>query len=304
MLGRRQTIVLGAALLALFLAAVLLQIERERRYPLAEPAGQLLYVPSGTALKRMTVAYAALAADLYWIRAIQHYGGTRRAAGGDKTYPLLFPLLDITTALDPRFNIAYRFGAIFLAEASPGGPGRPDLAIVLLEKGLRERPERWHYMQDIGFVHYWWRHDYKAAADWFLKASQVSGAPWWLRSLAANTLAQGGDRASSRLMWQKLYETAEIDWLRKDAERRLTQLLALDQIDRLQEVVVLFTARRGATPGSWRALVAAGLLPGLPVDPSGVPYVLDPATGRVTLSNRSPLFPLPVEPNRIVTPST
>ena len=34
-------------------------------------------------------------------------------------YPLLYPLLDITTTLDPRFNIAYRFGAIFLAEPYP-----------------------------------------------------------------------------------------------------------------------------------------------------------------------------------------
>ena len=62
----------------------------------------------------------------------------------------------LTTTLDPRFNIAYRFGAIFLAEPYPGGAGRPDLAIALLEKGLRARPDKWEYMQDIGFVHYWY----------------------------------------------------------------------------------------------------------------------------------------------------
>ena len=63
----------------------------------------------------------------------------RRTSKASQTYPLLYPLLDLTTTLDPRFNIAYRFGAIFLAEPYPGGPGRPDLAIALLEKGLRER---------------------------------------------------------------------------------------------------------------------------------------------------------------------
>ena len=30
-------------------------------------------------------------------------------------------MLDLTTTLDPRFNIAYRFGAIFLAERYPAG---------------------------------------------------------------------------------------------------------------------------------------------------------------------------------------
>ena len=34
----------------------------------------------------------------------------------------------------------------------------------LLEKGLAARPDKWEYMQDIGFVHYWWRHDFAAAA--------------------------------------------------------------------------------------------------------------------------------------------
>src|SRR5207244_6217956 len=111
-------------------------------------------------------------------------------------YANLYPLLDITTSLDPRFNIAYRFGAVFLAEPYPGGPGRPDLAVALLEKGLRERPDKWEYMEDIGFVHYWYIHDSLTAAAWFRKAGEIPGAPWWLRSLAATTLARGGDRRS------------------------------------------------------------------------------------------------------------
>ena len=129
-------------------------------------------------------------------------------------------MLDVTTSLDPRFKIAYRFGAVFLAEAFPNGAGRSDLAVRLLEKGLREEPDKWQYMEDIGFVHYWYDHDYHAAAAAFQKASQMSDAPWWLRSLAASTLAEGGDRRSSRTMWTAIRDTAEIDWLKTDAERR------------------------------------------------------------------------------------
>ena len=33
---------------------------------------------SGTAIRRIAGAYTAVAADLYWIRAIQYYGGTKR----------------------------------------------------------------------------------------------------------------------------------------------------------------------------------------------------------------------------------
>ena len=98
---------------------------------------RILYVRSGAALKRIVLGFDALAADVYWIRAIQHYGGDRLTGPAQATkYQLLYPLLDITTTLDPYFNIAYRFGAIFLSEAYPGGPGRPDQSVALLRKGL------------------------------------------------------------------------------------------------------------------------------------------------------------------------
>jgi hypothetical protein len=294
---------------------VRLQAVRERSYPPPD-AGELqdtLYLTSGAAIRRLTGAYNTLAADAYWIRAIQYYGSTKQrlqssvpvpqpppmiAALDSEQYRDLYPLLDITTSLDPRFNIAYRFGAVFLAEAYPRGPGRPDLAIKLLEKGLRERPDKWEYMQDIGFVHYWYNHDFRAAAAWFAKASDVPNAPWWLKSLAATTVAQGGDRQSSRVMWEAIRQSAEIEWLRQDAERRLAQLRALDQIDSLQREVDRFTSQTGSAPSNWIEVARARGWRGVPVDPSGAPYELRP-DGRVWLSDRSPLSPLPEEPRRL-----
>ena len=300
-------IVVAAALLA---GAAQLQAAREALYPPRETDPQVLYVRSGTVMRRLAGAYAPLAADAYWIRAIQYYGGnklrlTPGTAGGttaptasSDAYELLYPLLDLTTSLDRRFNIAYRFGAIFLSEPYPAGAGRPDLAIALLEKGLRERPDKWQYMQDIGFVDYWYGHDFKAAAEAFRKASEVPGAPWWLRSLAATTLVQGGDRQSSRLMWEAIRQSAEIDWLRRDAERRLLQLRALDDIEALQRAVDDDARRAGQAPADWGALVRAGVLPGTPVDPSRTPYELTP-DGHVRLSPSSVLGPLPVEPAQL-----
>ncbi len=308
-------LVLVAALMA---GAARVEALRERRYPAPEEAGDTLYLRSGATLGRLTLAYQALAADLYWIRAVQYYGGTKRLLGTEqqaaagtspadvdparRRYDLLYPLLDLTTTLDPRFNIAYRFGAIFLAEPYPAGPGRPDLAVALLEKGLRARPDKWAYMQDIGFVYYWWLHDYKTAAAWFDRASRVPGAPLWLHPLAATTLAQGGDRRSSRLMWESIRQSAEVDWLRREAERRLLQLRALDQLDSLQPVVDRFLAVPDHPRLDWPALVRARMLPGIPVDPTGVPYVIQ--NGRVTVATSSPLFPLPAEPDKIGGAST
>ena len=46
---------------------------------------------------------------------------------------------------------------------------------------------------------------------------------------------------------------------------------------------------------SWQALVSAGVLRGVPLDPAGAPYRYDAARGAVELDTRSPLAPLPAE---------
>jgi tetratricopeptide (TPR) repeat protein len=285
-------------LIVLLLVGVVgLQAARERLDPLTLPdgvTGNLLYVRSPEFLTRAALSYDALLADVYWIRTVQHFGRTKLSDAADKQYDLLYPLLDLTTSLDPRFNIAYQFGAIFLAEAFPGGAGRPDLAIALLEKGLKAQPDRWQFAQDLGFVHYWWRQDYARAAEWFQRAADMPRAPNWLAAMAAVTLAQGGNRESSRRLWQEvLGGSGEAEWLRRQAEFRLTQLDAMDQIAALEDLIEAYERQVGSRPRAWLDLVRAGALGGIPIDPERHPYVLDPVAGDVTLSPDSPLNPLP-----------
>ena len=287
------------ALLVVLMGAVAgLQALHERGGgPPASTTVNMLYVRSPEAMTRLALSYDALLADVYWIRAVQHYGGTKLSTDPDKKYDLLYPLLDLTTSLDPRFNVAYTFGSIFLSEPPPGGPGRPDLAIALLEKGLRAQPEKWEFAQQIGFVHYWWRQDYEEAAAWFARAAAFPNAPFWIAPLAAVTLAQGGSRESSRLLWQQIEQAEELEWFRDEARRRLRQLDAMDQLDGLRQVVAAFERRVGRLPSGWEDLQRAGSLPGIPVDPTGTPYRLE--SGIVSLGRDSRLFPLPTEPIRV-----
>jgi hypothetical protein len=200
------------------------------------------------------------------------------------------------TTLDPHFKIAYRFGAIFLAEPYPAGPGRPDLAIRLLERGIEQDSARWEYMEDIGLVHYWSRRDYQAAAEWFRRAGEQSGAPTWLAPLAATTLAQGGDRSSSRALWTELGRSADLDWLRNMAAMRLQQLDAMDLVDELNRRMTAFKEREHRLPRDLREFAAAEGIKSVPVDPTGVPLVFDASRQEFTVDRRSSLYPLPTGP--------
>jgi tetratricopeptide (TPR) repeat protein len=270
-----------------------LQVARERYFPSSERAAQrMLYVPSGPALARLSLSFDALVADLYWIRTIQHYGGDRLSQRGESRYELLYPLLDITTALDPRFTIAYRFGAIFLSEPWPGGPGRPDQAVKLLEKGLAAEPHKWQYAYEAGFVFYRLGR-YRDAASWFRRASEIQQAPEWLGPLAAATLARGGDRDVSRFLWQQIRASAEEDWMRQTAERNLVQLDTLDHIATLQPLVDRYAREHPDGPLTWERLIAAGVFPGIPLDLTKTPYGLNPWWGTIVVAEQSPLFPMP-----------
>jgi FimV-like protein len=278
---------------AAFVAAVTLQIVRDRIYSREQARNRaFLYVQSPEALRRIALSFDALAADVYWIRALQHYGGDRLSRDGRQRYQLLYPLLDLTTSLDPYFTIAYRFGAIFLSEGYPGGPGRPDLAVALLKKGIAAQPDNWRYYHDIAFVHYWQFHDTKTAAEWFRRAQKHPGAPAWLEPVAASMLIEGGDRQSARFILQQLLGSEE-PWLRQMAQRSLLQLEALDFLDRVVRPVITRNPPPPGTPYSWQWLIRRGALRDVPVDQTGVPFEMDPATGAVSVSPRSQLFPMP-----------
>jgi hypothetical protein len=265
---------------------------RDGSGPLAQPEERALYLGPGRGVGRMFLAFDSLASDVYWIRTIQHYGRDRKSSRVDGRFALLQPLLDLTTTLDPHFNIAYRFGAIFLSADPPEGPGRPDAAISLLEKGLEANPGRWQYAYDIGFVDYWYAGRQLDAATWFERASMMPGAPEWLKPLAGVTLVAGGDRAGARELLGELRASPQ-PYLQHAAARGLAQVDALDALDRLQALVDAFAQSANRPASSWADLVESGRLARVPVDPTGTPFVLDPVTSRVSLSGGSSLNPLP-----------
>src|SRR5262245_41807892 len=280
-----------------------MQSARDRWFPeVASPVDEI-YLTSGDTLGRMALSYKSLLADVYWIRAVQYFGSTRldlqkqgAHSGGGQAYDLLYPLLDVSTTLDPLFNIAYRFGSIFLAEGYPKGLGRPDLAVKLLDKGYQRNPARWEYVYDKAFVYYWALNDPTQAAHWFSEAAKVHGSPQWLPGLAAFMLSRGGDRRSSRFLWAQIREHSDQQFMRVNAEFHLRPLDLADVADQLSAALNVYAARTGQRPDSFELLIRAGILRAQPADPDGVPFTVDPTILRARLDRPSQYAPLPGEP--------
>jgi len=280
-----------AAVPVLFAALAALQVRIDAQARAAGEEREELVLGSPAALKQLSLGYDSLLADLYWTRTIQYYGermGTRNAR-----FDLLWPLLDITTTLDPRLVVAYRFGAIFLSEPALGA-GRPDLAVRLLHRGIAANPLEWRLYVDLGFLNYWWLQDYPSAANAYLDGSKIPGAPPLLKFMAARVAEKGGAFETSRMIWAEIYQSSKDPRVRNRALEMLQGLKAEEDQVHLDEIAEAFKHRFGRYPASSAELRDAGFLVGIPVDPAGYPYVFGP-DGKSRLNPNSPVvIPPPV----------
>src|SRR3954468_10717231 len=205
MSARAKTTVGFLALAAFIMLASVSSLVRVTQLRAHSTLGDVLFIPSAKALKKMSLGYNGLLADIYWTRAVQYFGSHHVAQA--KEFDLLNPLLDIAVSLDPKLKPAYKFGSVFLAQKPPQGAGRPDLAVQLAERGIQAYPDDWNFYFNLGFIHYMERHDYIAAAEAFERGSHVPHAHPFLKVLAANMRQHGGDRETARFLWQNVYDT-------------------------------------------------------------------------------------------------
>jgi hypothetical protein len=233
-----------------------------------------LVLRSGKLLKVLSLEYAPLVADLYWTRVVQYYGD--KSVRHDANFELLWPLLDVATTLDPNLLVAYRFGSMFLSEAPPTGAGRPDLAIQLIQRGIQANPNYWRFYQDLGFIYYFELQDYDKAAAAFLEGSKNPESLGWMKVLAAKVTAEHSDNPeTSRFLWNEIYTSATDPQMKENAAIHLQLLKAEADCKAIDELSSDYEKRNSKRPTSIQDFVSAGMLKGVPVDPQGVPYILD-----------------------------
>jgi tetratricopeptide (TPR) repeat protein len=242
---------------------------------------EVLYIPSAKALQRMSLGYSGLVADIYWTRAVQYFG--RKHGKSSNRYELLYPLLDITTTLDPHLIPAYEFGSTFLAQKPPQGAGQPDKAVALLQKGVAQNQDEWKLYLHLGFVYYFEIKDYLAASRALEHAADMPGGNPDLHAIAGTLAQHGGDLETSRQLWLMVYNNEKQDQLRKNAARHLAAIDNDQIVTVLEAAINDYRRRMGRDPRTWAEMNAAGYGRTVPIDPQGDAYKL--IDGRVEVAH-------------------
>ena len=246
-----------------------------------------LTLHSGKMVKRLSLEYAPLMAAIYWTRAVQYFGEKHHLH--NQNLELLWPLLDITTTLDPELMPAYRSGSIFLSDSPPRGAGRPDLAVELLERGIKANPDQWRLYQDLGNVYYFDKKDFAKASEAFATGGNLPGAMIWMKSMAAKIASEGESLETSFFLWKQLYDAAKEPQTKDNAALHLKLLRAQMDCREIDRIAAEYEKRMESPARKITDLVQPGLLPGVPRDPNGFPYLLD-EDGKAKLNPKSPLM--------------
>ncbi len=272
--GRRgQALLVVVALLLAVAVQGRIEAGADRR-PAVHP---LLYLPSGKYLRVVSLGFDGLLADVLYLWSIQYYGNYAIA----DRYDYLEHIYDtVITELDPRYLDPYLVGAMIMDFEAR----RPEAALRLLDKGIARNPDKWILAFEAGFTCYNELRDYRRAAAYFEMALRAPDVHPVVRRLYANMHERAGDPRTSLREWAEIYDTAADEYVKSVAWNHVHDLkVRVDLLD-LDDGVVRFRALRGRAPRDLRELVAAGILPAIPLDPEEREYRYAPRDGRVTYS--------------------
>ncbi len=173
-------------------------------------------------------------ADIYWLQAIQYYGEHLQTDNRFDSLPAMF---DVVTTLSPRFRQAYITAAFAFIDAQ-----RPDLSYQMLKRGFAEHPQDWHFPSYLGFFASVFGDDpeksARTAAEWYVQASKLPGAPRWTASVAANLLADGGAEEAAVLQWGQIYAEGD-KYAKEKAVKGLERMLPNEKTARMKALAPL-----------------------------------------------------------------
>jgi len=256
----------------------LVLVERER--PASVRAQELSYLPKGKYLKVAVLGYRQIAADLIWIKAVQHLGGDGQTK---RDYRWAYHTADVVTDIDPKFVSAYKITGTILGVWG----GLVEESIAILRKGIRHNPDDWELPFTVGYNYFFNLCDPSTAAEYFRKAASLPGAPAYLPNLAARMTVEGGDHSVALEFLQRFYQQTKEGPMREALLERMKEVIVDRDIELLEEAVRRYRVRYNRDPVNLDDLTRGGIILKQPEDPYGGMYRIHPQNGSVASTMRS-----------------
>ncbi len=274
----RRITALTLLLLALLLlaAAGLLQSAYDARRGYFDERLAFVSLPSGKALRILSLGHRNFLADLLYIWSIQFYSSYNIR----NRYEYIERVFDTITDVSPEYREPYIVGALIMVYEKGDVP----MALRLLDKGSRMNPREWIFDMEAGYYAFHFLHQLDTARRLYERAAAKPNAPDLLRRKQAHMVYLENDLDQAWQMWLDIYRNADDRISRDAAFSHLYQIKFEMDSARLQEGIASFRSRFGRLPRSLEEMQARGMLAEIPRDFAGGDYRFDAERGQIRAS--------------------
>jgi len=201
-------------------------------------------------LRRFSLGYDNVIADLLWIRLLQNATHERLLEAGVSWE---YAQLNAMTELDPNYERAYYFGSAYLTVFRRDRLG----AKRILEKWVQRRPIYWRARYLLGFHLYSEMQDYQGASEHILKAARLANAPDWLSALGLRLMSEEGSYFPALQIALELFPSLPAGEGKNRLRARIRSLRYHIQQFAWRNALASYRKQRGADPSSIEELQSA-----------------------------------------------
>jgi hypothetical protein len=208
-------------------------------------------------------------ADIVWLEAVQVMGDLKIPPA---EYDRLFELLNVEANFDPKFDIPYLLGGLVLGES----PDHARKALKVFERGKGEYPADWRFPFYIGYTNYFSLGETETAGKAMAEAARLPGSPTYLPGLASRMLSEAKEPGAALAMVETIVRQENDPARRAVLERRIREVTVERDLQALERAVEWYREKMGVLPRELSDLVRAGVLSGIPPEPNGGRYLMEP----------------------------
>lgn len=274
LLLRFRHYLLSLLIVPVALLIYLVQVQVEGYKGIEAKIEEFMFLPRGEYLKPLVLGYEQLVGDIIWLRTIQILGDKMVTPEG---YGWSYHALDVVTTLDPKFAYAYQLGGVHLSVLG----NRPDLSNLLLEKGMKENPDVWQIPFYLGYNLFFYLNDFKSAAEYMAKASELPGHPEYLPRLASRLYVQAGNPDVALDFLTRIYKETEDENIRKTLEKRIKEIIVERDARFLEDAIRRYREVYNIDPQDLRDLIEKEIITEIPKEPFGGYYYLNKVDRKV-----------------------
>lgn len=244
---------------------------------------KVIYIPPAKHARFLSFGYGNILSDYFYLWSVQFFSEKSELY----RFKVISNVYDFITELDPKYIEAYRIGALIMVKDVYGRHHDPKgltMAMKLLEKGIKKNPDNWILpFEAAQYAHFDIR-DLALANKFYKMTLSASDLPEFYRNRIITAIGgtmEGFQKPQALQYWYNLWETAKDEIVRNIAFSHFYDLKCSMDIDFINIAMKQYKIKYKRRPEQLSDLIRGKIVPALPTDPYGMPYLYDSTSGIV-----------------------